>query len=523
MKEKALLLFALLCMTAQGMGAQERGTFAGRPSCTPYLHEAAMSRGEAPRRSVYNPIQTWDATRTYRQLVVLVEFADASFSCENPRERYDRLFNETGYSERYSPGCVADYFRDQSGGLCNLQFDVVGPYRVDEQACPDKTQSNHGSKAAAKALQLLLADQPDRDYSVYDWNGDKDVEQVVFVFASFSGVQISWDTGGYLWPNSGYLVPVAKTADGLWMNFYSASAELWGNNVSCGIGTIIHEFCHCLGLPDIYPTSNYAETFSVCDEWDVMDGGNYTNWGWCPPNLTAQEKMYLGWLTPTELNGPTTVSGLKPVADGGEAYIVRHTDNEYLLLENRQRTRWDKGIPGQGLVITHVDFNDKSWCYNEVNIIGNHFRYDIVHADNLTYNDWKQIIKDHGYMDWRVNEERMYSRLLSSSPYPWSTDSTTFVNDALTDTSVPAAKMFNKNADGSTLLGKAITDIRMADDGTVSFNFMTDASAIGDAVRLNDKETMTDDHWYTLDGRRLSGQPTATGLYIHNKKVVRRL
>jgi len=90
MKRNAVLLFALLCMTAQGTWAQGWGTFAGRPSCTPYLHEAAMSRGEAPRRSVYDPIQTWDATRTYRQLVVLVEFADASFSCENPRERYGR-------------------------------------------------------------------------------------------------------------------------------------------------------------------------------------------------------------------------------------------------------------------------------------------------------------------------------------------------------------------------------------------------------------------------------------------------
>ena len=39
---------------------------------------------------------------------------------------------------------------------------------------------------------------------------------------------------------------------------------------------------------------------------------------------------------------------------------------------------------------------------------------------------------------------------------------------------------------------------------------------------LNEGGTLNDDSWYTLDGRRLSGKPTAKGLYIHKGKKVRR-
>jgi arabinogalactan endo-1,4-beta-galactosidase len=35
---------------------------------------------------------------------------------------------------------------------------------------------------------------------------------------------------------------------------------------------------------------------------------------------------------------------------------------------------------------------------------------------------------------------------------------------------------------------------------------------------INREPLTTDAAWYTLDGRRLTGQPTAKGIYIHNGK-----
>jgi hypothetical protein len=49
-----------------------------------------------------------------------------------------------------------------------------------------------------------------------------------------------------------------------------------------------------------------------------MDGGNFTNYGFCPPNYTALEKYLLGWVEFTDLTEATTVTDLKPVAEGGE-------------------------------------------------------------------------------------------------------------------------------------------------------------------------------------------------------------
>ena len=46
-------------------------------------------------------------------------------------------------------------------------------------------------------------------------------------------------------------------------------------------------------------------------------------------------------------------------------------------------------------------------------------------------------------------------------------------------------------------------------------------TVISDATRLNDKEQMINDNWYTLDGRKMQGKPAQKGVYIKNgHKVV---
>lgn len=47
-----------------------------------------------------------------------------------------------------------------------------------------------------------------------------------------------------------------------------------------------------------------------------MDGGNFVEWGWCPPSYSPLEKMLLGWLTPIVLTEATTIIDAKPVSEG---------------------------------------------------------------------------------------------------------------------------------------------------------------------------------------------------------------
>ena len=60
----------------------------------------------------------------YRQLVILVSFADCDFLPDDSLEYYQRMFNEVGFVQRKGAGSVADYFRVQSNGRLNLAFDV---------------------------------------------------------------------------------------------------------------------------------------------------------------------------------------------------------------------------------------------------------------------------------------------------------------------------------------------------------------------------------------------------------------
>ena len=87
---------------------------------------------------------------------------------------------------------------------------------------------------------------------------------------------------------------------------YATSAELQGKGglTICGIGTACHEFSHCFGLPDTYDTNGI---YFGMGSWDLMDYGEYNGSGGKPAGFTSYERMFCGWLKPTELTEPIIV------------------------------------------------------------------------------------------------------------------------------------------------------------------------------------------------------------------------
>ena len=521
---KVILLFCL----AISASAFAQDLKAVRGSCTPAPENGggvAEARAGMTRR-LPTIISQWDASRVYRQLVILVAFKgdDTNFAMENPKETYDQMLNGKGYNQRQGKGCMAEYFRDQSNGMLNLQFDVYGPYQVSQKAQPyanpDGNTTNYGRDALVEATNLFLAENPDIDFSQYDWNNNGHVNQVVYITAGYAGNAGSPTVYGYIWPNTSTFTTIT-TPDGKKISNYTCSGELWPNNTSCGIGTICHEFTHSLGLPDIYPTSSSAG-YSVCDEWDLMDGGNFTNYGWCPPNYTALEKMLLGWAKPVELTEPTSIKNLKPLEEGGDFYRIKHSESEWLLLENRQQRGWDAGAPGQGLVIYHVNYDGSVWRGNTVNNNKGKFRFELVHADNMSYDDWDDWVMEH--TTYR-NSGHMNNYHLSTSPYPWTNESSV-VNNLLTDNSVPAATMYYNNEMGEIRLSKPITNITMSDDGLVSFDFMGGSSEPTVAEGIKEVVVKGSEQRFDFSGRRLQGHPRANMYIVREadgsvKKVVK--
>ena len=424
-----------------------------------------FKRHQAMRRVGTVPTKSWDAGRVYRVPVILFSFADCDFSWEDPWQFYDRLFNEPGYNLGKGPGCIADYFRDQSNGLFNVHFDILGPVKLSSKQKQTSADSNHGETQFREAMKAVDSQV---NFADYDWYGEGYVPTAIFIYAGYGGNETADVASGCIWPSTGSF---GYRFDGVRISNYSASAELWSNNVSCGMGTICHEYCHTFALPDLYPVG-VESMYSVLDEWDLMDGGCFAGDGWCPPNLSIHERELLEWQTPVDLTTSTDVTAMPPFNEGGVAYRILNDayPSEYYLLENRQQIGWDLMLPGHGLLVSHVDYYESMWSYGIVNN-ADHFHYDYFHADNHDYVYDENV---YGRKNPYDGDGRNYR--LRHTAYPY-TDTEGVVHDALTDTTTPAATLFHPRRDGSYFMGKPITQIQET-DGLISFHFSDTPDAI---------------------------------------------
>lgn len=407
-----------------------------------------------------------------RGLVILVNFKDTKFKTANNQAKYNRILNEEGYatSEGFV-GSVADYFKAQSLGIFELNFDVVGPVTLSNNRKYYGKNDSDGNDMHPDEMivEACKAVDGDVNFADYDWDGDGIVEQVFVLYAG-TGEADSNDTDA-VWPHEWELSATnkAQTLDEVVIDTYACSNEVDSKGNIEGIGVFCHEFSHCMGFPDFYDVF-YDGNFGM-SEFDLMDMGSYNGDGFLPAGYSAHEKMMAGWLEPIELDDEdATINNLRALSEGGNAYIIynkAHPD-EYYMLENRQNSAWDEGLPTKGLMISHVDFDLEVWQNNIPNSIitdsearkngytcGNdHQRMTIFHADND--DDSKYWNSYAGYYTMSTIKYDLY-------PYDQ--------NDSLTATSKPAAKLYNANTNGRKFMGRAITGIRQNSDGTIAFNY----------------------------------------------------
>lgn len=157
----------LLALTASAQTVHRMG-------CIRHAETTGNAHRHAMKRKLGTTSKNWDPAKTYRQLVVLVEFSDTKFKPAHNLEFYDNLFNHFTDNlhegeERYGRGSVADYFRDQSLGKLNLHFDIVGPYQVSATA---QSQFGYKETETEEATTMMVNDQAGRDFHPYDWDGD---------------------------------------------------------------------------------------------------------------------------------------------------------------------------------------------------------------------------------------------------------------------------------------------------------------------------------------------------------------
>jgi formylglycine-generating enzyme required for sulfatase activity len=128
-----------------------------------------------------------------------------------------------------------------------------------------------------------------------------------------------------------------------------------------------HEFGHMMGLPDYY---DYTFQSAGIGGWGIMGSGSAYQ--------DARSKDKLGWSTPIDVSMDMYDVPFIPRSQNGPSYRLWHEGAygpEYFLVELVTQTGYDQSLPGQGLIIWHVD--DTQGSNNDEN----HKLLDVEEAD----------------------------------------------------------------------------------------------------------------------------------------------
>lgn len=401
--------------------------------------------------------------------VILVAFKDIPFTVASTDKRvqnfYETFFNGTGiYASTGNWGSVREYFIEQSQGKFLPEFTIIGPVTLDNNytyygedvSYRDKNYGEFVRESFTKAQALV------EDWTQFDNNSDGKVDMCVILFAGLGqNYTNSYGDKNTIWPQE---VPTSYNINGIVYSGCSSSCELRPTAASDGVitstqpdgvGVIIHEISHAIGLPDLYDY-NYVN-FGM-DYWSLMDYGMYTRSSKVPVGYTAYEREFVGWQQTETITGPCTLH-LYCFDQGGKGYkLVNDANpNEYYILDNRQAMGWDWGMcsnRGHGMLVMHVDYNPSIWTANKVNtdIKGYHEHQSltIIPANNTLMGSNNVTSRDV----WQTS--------LQGNPFPGITD-----NHELTDETTPASMVYM-----GSLMHKPLVDIEETEDGVITVKVM---------------------------------------------------
>ena len=456
-----------------------------------------------------------------KALVILVEFSDTPFqSGEKAKNVFEHFLKGKAedalpdgyeaYTGSYAKanlrnnGSVSDYFYVMSKGTYTPQFDVVGPYKLNQPSLYYGKGENDNTYALVS--DACKAADKNVDFSEYDADGDGMVDLVYIIYAGYPA-SMSGNPND-IWPKSG--TGVFGTYDGKKVSRFGIHAELnFGLELNqkngfllSGIGLFCHEFSHTLGLPDLYPTVDASKVDNQNPEmWDLMDGGEYTyNGGYWPTPYSPWEMDAMGWATPIELSDEKQTVTLKSYGKERVAYKIKGENNEYLLLQNIQKGGWWTGVAhvyNTGMLVWRIDYNneDVNLFDNPNNTIGKP-KVMIVPADGY-------VISDYNKGEGKKYTNDDYKASLKGDPFPGTTNRTELLSVVL----------------NNSTLEKPIYNIK-EENGVITFDYLDNISAI--QLPSVDETDMTTKQIFSLDGRYLGNDASklTKGIYIIGKKKV---
>ncbi|MDY6863453.1 MAG: M6 family metalloprotease domain-containing protein [Thermodesulfobacteriota bacterium] len=344
----------------------------------------------------------------------------------------------------FSPGnkSMKDYYEEISYGVFTVSSGpagVAGWYESKRRHnYYGRNNTNGDDRYPAKlVIEAVTAADAVVDFSDYDMDGDCYCDVVAIVHQGTgeeSGGKSTdiwshrWNlnSANYFGDGTGEYTTNDKAECGnIKINDYIIQPEILDGQIQT-MGVFAHEFGHSLGLPDLYDIDNSSEGIG---NWCLMAAGSWNyidRSGDSPAHMSAWCKYFLGWVMPTRITETLTEESIEPANEVMDVYQFSPSKSsgigEYFLIENRQLSGFDEGLPGNGLAIWHIDekqSTNKKEYYPPFNIFG-HYKVALEQADGL----------------WHL--EKNNNRGDAGDLYPGSSDNRSFNNN-----STPNSKLYN--------------------------------------------------------------------------------
>lgn len=345
--------------------------------------------------------------------------------------------------------------------------------------------SSTGDSNRQITRDALIAADPYVNFASFDTNADlylnTDELHIVVVArgyeGSYGGTSACAAKGkvwGHAW-SLGFGAVSAPTLDGVVVGHYAGApaggyrggytqvgewhCATWdtpGHMATIGVET--HEIGHDLGrvmMPDLYDTNGSVGTASAgVGAWSLQGGGSWNGFslsgyqGTHPAFPDPWERWFFGFLTPTEIT--TSQSASLPqieTATGTNRGVFQLRSNpngvdwnrgspaatgEYFLIENRQQAGYDAGLPGNGILIWHIDESAANNADEGTSPPGNRRIVVLEQAD--------------GRFDMECYANPPYASLCNSgdSTDPWKVGTATSFSDGTT----PNSKLYDGTSSG---------------------------------------------------------------------------
>jgi immune inhibitor A len=307
------------------------------------------------------------------------EFQNLMFSSDPDASSVARYYLENSYQQFHIQPA------QESQGIANDGIiDVLVPY-----AHPNFGE-DYGTRSQALVRDALTSVDLYLNLKAFDSNGDAEISAselaIVFMIAGYENAY-----GGSsapeprVWAHKSNLTGVSL--DDVKLSNFAMFGEQHQNHLAT-IGIISHEMGHLLfALPDLYDRQGDSNGIG---SWGLMGLGSWNarggHSGTSPAHMMAWSKEKAGFLQPEDIMGDKFEFDLGSVTLAPEVMRVwldpfRH--GEHFLLEYRKHAKLDRALPGEGLLISHIDDWVGYGISGSQNDVAEHKLVDIEEADGF--------------------------------------------------------------------------------------------------------------------------------------------